>query len=122
MSDELWIIRSKLTRNIIGCAHSRDTAKAMAEHPRSKVTKGYTLERFVKADSASRPKGNVCPASVDDGILTLHNGEQADLLKIQAACNFAFQELGDPDFSEAADEMSKITGLVQGPHGEWELK
>ena len=62
---------------------------------------------------------NQCPASIEGGILTLDSGTTIDLLKVQAACNYAFQATGDHEFAEAADEIAKATGVVQGPHGEW---
>lgn len=63
--------------------------------------------------------GPVIPASIQDGILTLPNGDTVNLLKIQAALNGAFQALGEEEYADASDEMSRLTGRVQGPHGEW---
>lgn len=62
---------------------------------------------------------NKCAASIEEGILTLEAGTTIDLLKVQAACNYAFQETGDQEFATAVDEMAKATGVFQGPHGEW---
>lgn len=56
----------------------------------------------------------------ENGIATLPDGKTINLLKVQQVCNHAFQELGDQDYANAADDLSLITGLVQGPHGEWE--
>lgn len=53
------------------------------------------------------------------GIATLGNGETVDVLAIQAACNNAFQETGRQEYADAANELSKITGKVQGSHGDW---
>ncbi len=53
------------------------------------------------------------------GIATLENGETVDVLAIQAVCNSAFQETGKQEYADAANELSKITGKVQGPHGDW---
>lgn len=58
-------------------------------------------------------------ATIKAGVLTLPNGESIDLEKVQAALNFGFQETGDHDLMAACDEMSKLTGLVQGPSGEF---
>ena len=56
----------------------------------------------------------------ENGLATLPDGTTVDFLAVQAACNCAFQELGDQEYAAAADTMCLITGLVQGPHGEWE--
>lgn len=57
--------------------------------------------------------------TVEDGIATLPDGTTIDLLNIQAACNSAFQELGDMEYGEAASALSQITQKWQGPHGDW---
>lgn len=58
-------------------------------------------------------------ATIQDGILTMPDGQAFDLRVIQAAINFGFQETADPEFLKAYDLMSKITGLEQGPSGEF---
>lgn len=68
---------------------------------------------------AKAPVFNRCAASVEEGILHMEDGTPVDLLKIIAACNSAFQQLGDQEYMEAADEASKIAGVMQGPHGQW---
>lgn len=55
----------------------------------------------------------------ENGLATLPDGTTVDFLAVQAACNSAFQETGEPEYMAAADAMSQITGLEQGPHGEW---
>ena len=57
--------------------------------------------------------------TVCEGIATLEDGTTVNLLKIQAAINYAFQETGEIEFMEAADQLSLITQKWQGPHGEW---
>jgi hypothetical protein len=72
------------------------------------------------ADDRNKPLApHTTPCSICEGILTMEDGTTIDLLKIQAACNSAFQQLGDPEFAEAANELAKLTGKSQGPHGEW---
>ena len=61
----------------------------------------------------------VFAVSIQGGLATMENGTQVDLLKIQAACNAAFQETGEADLMSACDEMSKLTGQCLGPSGEW---
>ena len=56
-------------------------------------------------------------ATIQAGVLTLPNGQSIDLTKVQAALNLGFQETGYHDLMVACDEMSKLTGLVQGPRG-----
>jgi hypothetical protein len=58
-------------------------------------------------------------ATIQAGIVTLPHGQSIDLKKVQAALNFGFQETGDHDLMAACDDMSKLTGLVQGPSGEF---
>ncbi len=69
--------------------------------------------------NATKPEPRTIPCSISGGILTMEDGTTINLLKIQVACNAAFQQLGDPEFAEAANELAKMTGKVQGPHGEW---
>lgn len=57
--------------------------------------------------------------SIDNGQATLPDGRVVDLLKIQATLNNAFQETGDEDFMEAADQLSLITQQHQSLHGEF---
>lgn len=56
-------------------------------------------------------------ATIQSGLLTMPDGRTFDLLKIQAALNFAFQETGEHELMEACDLMAKITGLEQNPDG-----
>ncbi len=68
------------------------------------------------------PKAASCgvrPVSIQAGLATSEGGDTVDLLKIQALCNAHVQESGDLEFMKATDELSKLTGLWQGPHGEW---
>lgn len=65
------------------------------------------------------PAVNRCPASIDTGVLTLHDGTAVDLLKVQATLNYAFQLTGEMEFMEAADQVSLLTGVWQGPHGDF---
>ena len=58
-------------------------------------------------------------ATLQAGILTLADGRAIDLNKIQAAINFGFQETGDPEFMEVGTSLSSITGVEQGPSGEF---
>lgn len=74
----------------------------------------------VSGETADHPEDEyVRPVSIQGGLATLEDGTTVDLLKIQAACNYAFQETGEMEFGTAADEMSKLTGKWQGPHGDW---
>lgn len=57
--------------------------------------------------------------SIQAGLATCTDGTVVDLLKIQALCNTEFQESGAKEFMSAADELSKLTGLWKGPHGDW---
>lgn len=63
--------------------------------------------------------GNKCPASIEAGQIHLEDGTCIDLLKIQQTCNEIFQDTGDRRAMEAADDLSKLTGVWQGPHGDW---
>ena len=54
--------------------------------------------------------------SISAGIATLPSGESVDLLSAQSALNQAFQETGEPEYFEAADQVGKLTGMWQGPH------
>lgn len=57
--------------------------------------------------------------SVSEGRATLEDGTTIDLLKIQAALNYAFQSQGSNLFAEASNALSQITGLQQSAHGEF---
>lgn len=57
--------------------------------------------------------------TVTDGVATLPDGTQVNLLEIQALLNEAFQDHGDNEFAAAANELSLITRKYQGPHGDW---
>lgn len=57
--------------------------------------------------------------TVTDGIATLPNGDVIDLKVHQALLNELFQETGSMDYMRAADSLAKITGLFQGPQGNW---
>lgn len=72
------------------------------------------------AEEPKRPQGLVGVCRLYDGMATLQDGPTVNLLDVQAVINGAFQEHGDQEYASAADELSKLTGLVQGPHGEWE--
>lgn len=61
------------------------------------------------------------PVSIQAGIATCEDGSTVNLLAIQAACNAAFQDSGENELAQAADALSKLTGLWQGPHGGWFL-
>lgn len=58
-------------------------------------------------------------ATLQRGILTMPDGQSIDMTKIQSALNFGFQETGEPELMEACDLMKKITGMEQGPSGEF---
>lgn len=58
-------------------------------------------------------------ATIQAGVVTLPNGESIDLKEVQAALNFGFKETGDHVLMAACGEMSKLTGLVQGPSGKF---
>jgi hypothetical protein len=57
--------------------------------------------------------------SVTMGVATLHDQSQVNLIAIQEACNNAFQQTGLAEHAMASDNLSKLTGLVQGGRGEW---
>jgi NAD(P)-dependent dehydrogenase (short-subunit alcohol dehydrogenase family) len=63
--------------------------------------------------------GQTINATIQAGVLTLPDGQSIDLKQVQSALNFGFQETGDHDLMAAGDLMSKITGVVQGPSGEF---
>jgi hypothetical protein len=50
----------------------------------------------------------------------LANPPKLDLLKVQSLMNAAFQNTGELEYAEMAAKLSVLTGMVQGPHGEWE--
>lgn len=56
--------------------------------------------------------------SIHQGLATMPDGSVIDLAKILTALNYAFQETGEAEFSEAADQITKLTGLFQGAHGD----
>lgn len=57
--------------------------------------------------------------SITDGIATLPDGTTVDLKEIQATCNGVFQETGEEEYMQACDNLSLLTGLEQGPFGEF---
>lgn len=57
--------------------------------------------------------------SVMLGVATLPDQSQINLCEIQRTCNNAFQQTGLAEHAIAADNLSKLTGLVQGGRGEW---
>lgn len=61
-------------------------------------------------------KVNVC---VVDGLITLPDGKEIDLLKIQAVLNYALHELNDDKFAQAIEDLKILTGHVQGPMGDF---
>lgn len=63
------------------------------------------------------PKVTVA-ASVCEGILTMEDGTTIDLIEIQKRLVMAFREDGDNKYGELAGELSEITGVLIGPHGE----
>jgi len=75
-------------------------------------------EMLLAQDDVMLPQHPVL-VTICNGLALFENGKTVNLLQIQAACNFAFQEIGDPEFSRACDEMAKLTGKVQGPSGVW---
>lgn len=117
--NEIWIIKSVKTGNVLGAAPTLEAAKAMVAHPRT-TTKNVRYERFVSAPVPEIPRGFVGNISMDSGIATMPDGTYVNLLGVQAAINSAFQEHGDSVYMHAADTLSYVTGLVQGPHGDWE--
>lgn len=117
---EMWVIQSKVTGEVIGAAPTFKAAKAMVDHPASRTPGGVSYQKFVPAPPPDKPRGFVGKISMDSGLATFEDGTYVDLLEVQAAINGAFQEHGDQEYAEAADTLSRITGLVQGPHGEWE--
>ena len=57
--------------------------------------------------------------TIHGGLLTMPDGTTIDMMAIQAAMNFGYQETGDPTLRNACDQLSKITGMEQGPNGEF---
>lgn len=57
--------------------------------------------------------------SIHLGMATLPTGQVIDLKKIQAKVNEAFQETGEIEYAEAADQLSLLSGYYQGPHAEF---
>lgn len=57
--------------------------------------------------------------TVTDGVAILPDGGTVDLVWIQALINEAFQRLGDQYFVNASDELSRLTGVYQGPFGDF---
>ena len=111
---EIYIIRNHETGAIAGIDQDINSVRRFARQH------GYVFERFVKAPPAEIPVGFVGKLSMDSGIATLEDGTYVNLLEVQAVINGAFQEHGNQEYADAADALSKVTGLVQGPHGEWE--
>lgn len=64
--------------------------------------------------------GNNCKASIYGGTVNLGAGIQVNLLEMQATLNGMFGETGDNRLAAMANQLSTITGLVQGPHEDWE--
>lgn len=54
-----------------------------------------------------------------NGKVRLPDGKEVDLLAIQAALNAAFQDTGDAQYGEAANQLSLVTQQHQGPYGEF---
>lgn len=117
--NEIWIIKSVKTGNVLGAAPTLEAAKAMFAHPRT-TAKNVRYERFVSAPVPEIPRGFVGNISMDSGLATFEDGRCVNLLKVQAVINGAFQEHGDQEYADAADDLSKLTGLVQGAYGDWE--
>lgn len=55
--------------------------------------------------------------TIHQGTLTLPNGKAINLIEIQAALNYGFQETGDHEMMHACDLMAQITGTELGPSG-----
>lgn len=56
---------------------------------------------------------------VNCAIATLTNGEKINFLKIQEVLNDAYCAHGDLKYSDAAQELAKLTLQVQDGHGDW---
>ncbi len=65
------------------------------------------------------PKSPPIQVTVYNGHATLPNGQVVNLLAIQESLNNSFQETGEARYGELSDELSKITGMWQGPHCQW---
>lgn len=103
----------------VQCAEHPNGAFEEAEHaPPGVAVRAYDGLRQ-RARNLLESQAPVLNVSIQAGLATMVCGTQVDLLKIQAAVNFAYQELGEPELSEAVDELSKLTGKWQGPHGQW---
>ena len=83
----------------------------MSHHINILIDRNYQVE----ADGTITPTRGGFTATTPDG-------DVIDLIKIQAVLNVAFGKLGYFYYAEAANEMSKLTGVVQGPHEEWLLR
>lgn len=59
------------------------------------------------------------PASICAGLLVMEDGTEVNLLQIQSALNRLFQQDGNNQLAELSNQISVLTGLVQGPYGEW---
>lgn len=57
--------------------------------------------------------------TIDDGIATLPDGSTVNLLDVQRLLNDAFSETGEPEYMRNADALVRMTGMEQGPHGEF---
>lgn len=105
-------------------------AQAIGDEARVIVARESLDELHVpddESDNSERPAarsmaeniGNKCPASIEGGLIHLEDGTCIDLLKIQQTCNEIFQDTGDHRAAQAADDLSELTGVWQGPHGDW---
>lgn len=92
---------------------------AMRVFVAAKLGEEIDVPQEVLPISENQSSSVVLSVSIQNGIATMENGTTVDLLRIQAACNFGLQETADPVFSEAVEEMQKLTLKWQGPHGEW---
>lgn len=118
--DKIWAIRSRVTGNIVATTNSRKRAAELATKMQVGQPGHYTVETFVKAPAPEIPRGFVGTVTMASGIATLPSGAAVDLLEVQATLNGAFALHGDQEYATAADQLAALTGLVQGPHGEWE--
>jgi hypothetical protein len=76
-------------------------------------------EAVAQKHTAPKGFGPDSHCSISCGQATLPEGTVVDLLKVQAAVNYGFQELGASEFSEATQELEKLTGMWQGPHADF---
>ena len=119
--NELWVVKSEASGVILGAAPTKARAEALTlRSPAFTMFGKVVVERFLKAPVPEIPRGFVGNVSMDSGLATFEDGSHINLLEVQAILNGAFSEHGDQEYATAADTMSKITGLFQGPYGEWE--